>query len=203
MHSSFLVHSCKIFSAALAVRRMKSLSHFCKMFLQQGLPPMLPDPKNGGNQHKNVLSHYERLTKTGNPRRWAVLIDDYISILTKPISLVCGAWDRRDVFSFQHALITAIAHWKRIAAESGACPISFTNLEMELHETEMELLEGLGKIMHQLQDENMIPFGGMVQPEHYEQAKNMSNRFKEFFISLEEDDQQRTLYPQVCPYQDT
>ena len=46
-----------------------------------------------------------------------------------------------------------------IAAESGACPISFTNLEMELHEAEMELLEGLGKIMRQLQDENMIPLG--------------------------------------------
>ena len=57
----------------------------------------------------------------------------------------------------------------------------------------MELLEGLGKMIHQLQDENMIPLGEMVRPEHYEQAKDMSNRCKEFFISLGEDDQQRTL----------
>ncbi|MCJ1430529.1 Phosphotransferase enzyme [Sticta canariensis] len=124
----------------------------------------------------DFLSYYERWTKTGNPRRWAVLIDDYMSILTKPISLVCGVWDRRDVFSFQHALITAIAHWKRTAAESGACPISCMNLEVKLHETEMELLEGLGKTMHQLQDENMIPLGEMVRPEHYEQAKDMSKQ---------------------------
>lgn len=61
---------------------------------------------------------------------------------------------------------------------------------MEPHETEMELLEGLGKIMHQLQDENMIPLGGMVRPEHYEEAKEMSNRSKEFFVSLGEGNQQ-------------
>lgn len=192
-----------------------------EMFLQQGFPPMLPHPehgssdstmkddikcqdsKKGENQNEDILSRYECLNKIGNPRRWAAIKGDYISILTKPISLVCGAWDRRDVFAFRHALIAVIAHWRDIAPESDSFPINFTDLEMDLHGKEMELVEGLGKIMHQLQDENMIPLGGMVRPEHYDQAKDTNNHFKEVFISLGEDDQKKFLHSKVWPYQDT
>lgn len=166
-----------------------------EVYLQQGFPPI--------NQHRHVLSHYERLIQIRNPQRWAVLKDRYISIPIYPISLVCGAWDRRDLFSFRHALITAVAHWKRISQESGACPIHFTAREIELHETEMDLLEGLEKIKHQLQEENIIPLGGMVLPEHYEQAKTASYHFKEFYISLGEDEQRKTLHSKIWPYQDT
>lgn len=192
-----------------------------EMFLQRRFPPMLPHPERGSsgdtlkddierqdsgkgeNQLADILSHYEYLSRTRNPRRWAVIKEDCISTLTKPISLVCGAWDRKDVFSFRHALISVIAHWKRIAPESDPCPIHFTNLEIELHRTEMELIEGLGNIMHQLEDQELISLGGMVRPEHFEHAKETNNRFKEIFISLGEDDKQKTLHSKVWPYQDT
>ena len=56
--------------------------------------------------------------------------------------------------------------------------------------------------MHQLEAENMIPLGGMVRPEIYEQAQHANNRFKKLFISLAEDEQQRVLHAKVWPYQD-
>lgn len=93
------------------------------------------------------------------------------------------------MFSFWHALISVIAHWKRITPGSDFCPIHFTNLEIELHRTETELVEGLGNIMHQLEDEELISRGGMVRPEHFEHATETNSRFKEISISLGEDDQ--------------
>jgi Phosphotransferase enzyme family len=187
----------------------------CEMFLQRRLPPMLPDlgvdSPDRTIAHKlhchdlnaaDVLSHYEGLTKIRNPRRWAALKDDSIPILTKPISLVSGAWSREDVFSFRHALITVIAHWNQIAPESVSCPVSFTANELELHQKEMELIEGLGTIMHQLHDENMIPLGGMVQPENYQQAQEINKQSKEMFVSLAENDEQKILHSKVWPYQD-
>lgn len=138
-----------------------------EVFLQRAFPPMLSHsdlqhPESDKGQSQDLPSQYKHLTETCNSRRWTILKEDRISILIKPVSLLCGAWDREDVFSFRHALIAVVAHWKQIVPDSTPCPVHFTELELELHGKEMELIEGLGTIMHQLQEENMIPLGGMV-----------------------------------------
>lgn len=64
------------------------------------------------------------------------------------------------------------------------CPIDFTTNELLQHQSEMELIEGILSIMHQLQDGGMVPCGGMVKSEFYEMAKELNNHFKEEFIGL-------------------
>ena len=65
----------------------------------------------------------------------------------------------------------------------------------------MELIEGILSTMHQLQDEGMVPFGGMVKRELYEKVKGLNNHFKEEFVGLAEDERQKVLYAKVWPYQ--
>lgn len=190
-----------------------------EIFLQRGVPPLIPRSANDGSDEAmegglkcdgannrdlrpGLMRHYERLTRTSNPRRWEALKDDRISALTKPASLICGAWDRADVFSFRHALINIVARWETLFPENRPCPVHFTDSELELHGEEMELLEGLGTIMRELEAANMIPLGGMVRPENYEHAQYVNNFFKEEFISLADNEHQKALHSKVWPYQD-
>jgi hypothetical protein len=187
----------------------------CEMFLQRGIPPLLrcsdigssDQARNGrpeehksnkvGEQDTDLLSCYKHLTKTTNPRRWSVLTEEKISLLKKPVSLVCDAWNRKDVFSFRHALINVVANWKRIAPDTTPCPIDFTEAELALHGEEIELLEGLGSIMHQLQDTDLIPLGGMVRCEQYNRAQEANMLFRDEFIALAEDDRQKVVHLKV------
>jgi hypothetical protein len=126
------------------------------------------------------------------------MIDDrYNSIKTKPVHLVPSCWDREDLFSLRNALISVIAHWKDIAPDAGPCPIMFTEEELVLHQNEMELLEGLSSIMHQLQEEAMIPLGGMVRPSDYERMKELNKQCLKDFVDLGEDAGQRALHAKV------
>jgi hypothetical protein len=79
----------------------------------------------------------------------------------------------------------------------------FTDEELILHQNEMELIEGLSSVMHQLQDEAMIPLGGMVRPEDYQRLEELNNRFKKSFVDSGENDRQRALHTNVWPYQNT
>lgn len=177
-----------------------------EIFLQRAFPPMLSldhdYPKIGEEQSQDLLDQYKGLTETCNPRRWTVVKDGHLSILTEPISLLCGACNREDIFPFRHALITVVANWPKLFPDSSPCPVHFTELELELHGKEMELIEGLEDIMYLRQEENLISLGGVVRPEHYEQAQCTNIRFKEMFISSAENEQQRALHERVWPYQD-
>lgn len=64
----------------------------------------------------------------------------------------------------------------------------------------MELIKGILSIMRQLQDEGMVPFGGMVKPEFYEKTKELNDHFKEEFDGLAEDERQKELHAKVWPY---
>jgi hypothetical protein len=84
------------------------------------------------------------------------------STKTKPIQLVPSCWERDDLFSLRHSLISVIAHWEEMAPDaSKTCPIRFSKEELALRQEEMDLIEGLSSTMHQLQDEAMLPVGGM------------------------------------------
>ena len=67
----------------------------------------------------------------------------------------------------------------------------------------MDLIEGLSSKMHQLQDEAMIPLGGMVRPEDYVRLKELNRRFMQDFVDLGENAQQKALHAKVWPYLDS
>ncbi|KAK2820003.1 hypothetical protein FQN49_007820, partial [Arthroderma sp. PD_2] len=87
-----------------------------------------------------------------------------------------------------------MAHWSKLVPNGDPCPVEFTSEELEVHNSELEMIEGLSTVMHQLQDENIIPLGGMVRPVDYEQAVELNERFKKMFVDLAENDHQRELH---------
>ena len=54
------------------------------------------------------------------------------------------------MFSFCHTLIYIAARWKEIAPATMPCPIQFTEHELKLQNGGLELVEGLGEVLHQL-----------------------------------------------------
>lgn len=188
-----------------------------ELFLQYKVPRMLPLADRGddrpqealsGNaglvnhpsQETDVFTHYQDLTRTKNPSRWAAMAFPYSSTLTDPASLVSGAWTRKDFFSFRHALITVAAQWAEIRPGSVSCPITFTREELEAHNEEMELLEDLGSVLHALEDGNLISVGGRVLREHYDRAHAINTRVKEMLFESAKSEQERALYEKIWPY---
>ncbi|KAG0645021.1 Altered inheritance [Hyphodiscus hymeniophilus] len=160
------------------------------------------DPGEGSNETADLLSRYRNLSKLKNEPRWAAVNLHNRGLLTEPVSLLCGAWSRNDVFSFRHALIHLASRWKEIAPATTPCPIQFTEHELQLHNSELELVEGLGEVLYQLQINDLIPLGGMVPREGYEQALHVNNVVREMFVDMAQSESQKTLYSRIWPYQD-
>jgi hypothetical protein len=74
--------------------------------------------------------------------------------------MICGAWSKNDVFSFRHALLDIAAQRDETGPTNVSCPIEFTEEEVELHNNEWNLVEGVGVVQHQLQNGDLIPLGG-------------------------------------------
>ncbi|TVY27963.1 Altered inheritance of mitochondria protein, mitochondrial [Lachnellula hyalina] len=161
-----------------------------------------PNAREDSSGTLDLLSHYQKLSRLTNEQRWAAINLHNRSLLTEPVSLICGAWSRNDIFSFRHALIHVVARWNEVATASTPCPIQFTERELKLHSDQLELAEGLGEVLHQLQNDNLIPLGGMVLRGNYEQAMHINNNVRKMFIDMAESESQRILYSQIWPYQD-
>jgi hypothetical protein len=155
---------------------------------------------NHPNQEADVFTHYQDLTRTKNPSRWAAMAFPYNSTLTNPTSLVSGTCTREDLFSFRHALITVAAQLAEISPGSVSCPINFTREELEAHNEEMELLEDLSTVLHALEDGNLISVGGRVLRENYDRAQAINTRVKQMLFELAESEQERALYEKIWPY---
>jgi hypothetical protein len=155
----------------------------------------------GSNKTADLLSHYRNLSRLKNEQRWAAVNLHNRSLLTDPVSLLCGAWSKSDVFSFRHALIHLASRWKEIVPATTPCPIQFTEHELQLHNSELELVEGLGEVLHQLQSDDLIPLGGMVPREGYEQALHVNNVVREMFVDMAQSESQKALYSRIWPYQ--
>lgn len=158
-------------------------------------------PKKDSDRTPDLLSHYRFLSRLTNEERCAAINLHNRSLLTEPSSLLKGAWSKNDTFSFRHALIHVAARWEEIAPGT-PCLIQFTSQELELHNDELDLLEGLGEVLRQLQSDNLIPLGGMVPREKYEQALEVNHNVKKMFVDMAETESQRLLFSQIWPYQD-
>lgn len=175
------------------------------IFLQRPYPQMLELSQNAQAEcqviEKQLLEFYFERLKNVDPFRWRMLSEPLHFIKAEIISLVPCCWDREDLFSLRNAMITALAHWNEISGGGIKRPIEFTDKELEQHQNEMELVEGVSMILHQLQEDGLISLGGMVSPERYEDARKWNNYFKQEFINLAEDEKQRELHAKVWPYQ--
>lgn len=166
----------------------------------QMLEPSGIEEKEQKRLENQLLQFYLGKLESTEPQRWKILTAPSRSIRVEPILLVPSCWDREDLFSLRNSLITAIAHWPEIRPCDIECPINFTDDELEQHKSEMELIEGLAIILRQLQNEGLIPLGGMVPRDQYGTVQRWNNHFKDEFISLAEDGKQKELHAKLWPY---
>jgi hypothetical protein len=166
----------------------------------QMLEPSGTEEKEIAMLEDHLLQFYLDELQRIDPLRCKVLTEPFRSIRLNPVLLVPCCWDREELFSLRKSMISAVAHWCDIRISDIECPIEFSDEEMEQLESEMELLEGLSMVLRQLQTEGLIPLGGMIPSEQYENARRFSNYFKDEFLKLAENEEQKKVYAKLWPY---
>lgn len=145
--------------------------------------------------------YYEAQVYKRSPHYWSILQNERIPIIRKPVWLVTGVWENRDLFFLRESLMSLFAHWEQLVP-GVPCPISFTNEHVELHSKEEENITGVGKLLTLFRDEYVLPVDGMVDPKDYEIAQKNSRKFKDIFIGLAKDDEEKELFTKLWPYQE-
>lgn len=160
-------------------------------------------------ESETLHKYYEAQVCKLSPRHWAVLkqMTSFNERVRKPVWLVSGVWENRDLFFLRDSLISLVAHWDELfpIPEKGtrSCPISFRESEIELHSKEEENITGVGQMLKLFRDQAILPVDGMVDPKDYETACRNMHKFREIFLSLAQDDAERDLFTHLWPYQDT
>ncbi|GKZ64867.1 phosphotransferase enzyme [Aspergillus niger] len=127
--------------------------------------PLSPGSDEQRSREKELLDYYYQVTEKVNPSRAEAFNDPYLSTRITPTNLISGCWEREDIFSLRESLIKLAAYWNQLQQGRTPCPIDFNAEELAAHERERELIEGLSNIVQQLEEEGLIPIGGMVRPE--------------------------------------
>lgn len=142
------------------------------------------------------LSYFEQITATENQQYWTAFNIRNRELLTEPVSLITGPWARDDVFSFRYSLLYLAARWNELAPNK-PFPIAFTDDELRLHESELQLVEGVEEILNKLHNDGLIPIRGMILRENYEQAVQINKTVKQVFIDLADSGLQTALHSQI------
>lgn len=149
-----------------------------------------------------IHKYYEAQVFKRASFHWAVLRESIIPKVRKPVWLVSGAWQNRDLFFLRQSLLSIAAHWDEIFASNQLpCPIKFTNRELELRSEEEENIDTIGHILAMFRDKGVLPVDGMVEPKDYEIANENNRKFKNIFIGLAKDESERELFSKLWPYQ--
>lgn len=155
-------------------------------------------------ENETIHKYYEAMVFKRAPRHWAVLEKQRdVHLKRNPTWLVTGAWENRDLFFLRQSLIAVAALWDRLRPdEATECPIEFTREELDLHAKEDENMTGVGSMLKLFQDQGVLPVDGMVDPEDYETAKNNCRKFKDIFVGLAKDEEEKELFSKLWPYQE-
>ncbi|OJJ95250.1 hypothetical protein ASPACDRAFT_47994 [Aspergillus aculeatus ATCC 16872] len=166
------------------------------------IPQMLePTTAGTGEGNDSLRQIYFTKPKSLNPRHgWEALTEPHHKLRMKPTLLLPGCWQRDDLFSLRHAIIAVVAQWDEICQSGIKCPVDFTTHELQQHDEEMELIEGVSLVLRQIQEQGLLPLGGMVPRERYEDAQRLSQQFTNQFIALGEDAKQREILAKIWPY---
>ncbi|KAJ0419544.1 kinase-like domain-containing protein [Aspergillus carlsbadensis] len=152
-------------------------------------------------ESETLHKYYEAQVYKRAPLHWAVHAHRAIPILRKPVWLVSGVWENRDLFFLREALMDITARWSEFFPGI-ACPIGFSSEDIERHSKEEENVRGVGEMMAMFRREAVLPVDGMVDPDEYELACANNRKFKEAFIGLAQDDEERELFRNLWPYQE-
>ncbi|KAE8155282.1 phosphotransferase enzyme family protein [Aspergillus avenaceus] len=153
-------------------------------------------------ESETIHKYYEAQVYKRAPRHWAVLSQSTVRTLRKPVWLVSRMWENQDVFFLRQSLISLANQWHEIFASCQLpCPIEFTDKDYELHSREEDNMDGIGQMLALFRDQGVLPVDGMVNPEDYEIARENNHKFKEIFIGLAKNEEERKLYTKLWPYQ--
>ena len=178
-------------------------------YFQQEFPRMLHPVQriasdkphdNGKADNDDLLQYYRYHTELSDGQWWKDLNFPCRSLLTRPVSTLSNAWETNSVVAFRDSLIDLVVRWGEIAKDGEACPISFSMEELDAHRDESEIVEGLDKILNQLQDESLLPLGGMVRRDRYENYVKLNDHVKEMFVNLAPTESQKDVFSRVWPY---
>ncbi|KAK2805490.1 hypothetical protein FQN51_000316 [Onygenales sp. PD_10] len=157
-------------------------------------------------ESERMHKFYEVMVYKHVPGHWEVLERHRAFQLKRnPTWLVTGVWENRDVFFLRQSLIAIVALWDTIPHPDGStmeCPITFSRAELDMHAKEDENMTGIGNMLKLFRDKGVLPVDGMVDPEDYEAAKANSVKYKEIFVGLAKDEEERELFDKLWPYQD-
>jgi hypothetical protein len=156
----------------------------------------IDDDLEGETIHK----YYEAQVYKRAPLHWAVLQQPEIPTLRKPVWLVSGAWENRDLFFLREALMNITTHWSQLFPGI-ACPIEFNSEDIELHSKEEENIRGVGQILLLFREQAVLPVDGMVEPEDYDVARENNRKYKDTFIRLAKNEEEQELFKNLWPYQ--
>ncbi|KAK2764409.1 hypothetical protein FQN54_009103 [Arachnomyces sp. PD_36] len=153
---------------------------------------------------ETIHKYYESQVYKRSPRHWAFLQQRSIPVMRKPVWLVTGAWENKDLFFLRQSLLSLASHWDELFPNDiGKCPLKFTEQELQLHAEEEENMDGVGQMLTLFRDQGVLPVDGMVDPEDFEVAKENSRKFKDVFVGLAKDEAERELFSKLWPYQDS
>lgn len=130
------------------------------------------DQKNIERSMESEIMHkyYEAQTCKRAPHHWVALQQKSTPILRKPVWIVGGLWENRDLFFLRQSLIAIVKRWDELKLISSTnntdipCPISFPESELELHAKEDENMDGVAQILRLFRDQGILPVDGMIEP---------------------------------------
>ncbi|KAJ5978567.1 phosphotransferase enzyme family protein [Penicillium viridicatum] len=114
-------------------------------------------------ENEILHKYYEAQVCKRTPRHWAVLQQQAVPTIRKPVWLVTGAWENRDLFFLRESFMELVADWEELFPES-------------------------------LVQLAVLPVDGMVDPKDFDIARENCRKFKEIFVGLGKDDDERELF---------
>ncbi|KAJ5735570.1 phosphotransferase enzyme family protein [Penicillium malachiteum] len=148
--------------------------------------------------HKN----YEAQVCKRAPRHWKVLQNRSVPMIRKPVWLVTRVWENRDLFFLRESLMELVAYWDELFPDV-TYPIEFTREDVEMQAKENENIKGIGHMLTMFRDQAALPVDGMVDPEDYDVARKNCRKFKDIFVELGKDDEEKELFRNLWPYQES
>lgn len=95
-----------------------------------------------------------------------------------------------------------VADWEELFPDV-PCPIGFSSEDVELQAKEQENINGIGHMLALFRDQAVLPVDGMVNPKDFDIAHENCLKFKDIFVRLGKDDDERELFRNLWPYQES
>ncbi|EEP77899.1 predicted protein [Uncinocarpus reesii 1704] len=173
--------------------------------------PKLPDDYDSLDQsekdkidsnQKSEICHKYYLAETmdQNPRHWAALKLENLDVRTEPSRLVVNVWEDHDVFFLRRALHSIAKQWQYLCPDSGPCPVTFGEQELEAHEAEEESMSNVSQILALFQDNWGLPPDGMVDSAVFDEVQRAVAELRDSFIAGGDDEAERQLFSKLWPY---